>query len=173
MVSTGYTGRDDGVRSRAHILLEDLLSGLYGEGFKLKKWDGRCGIKFSAFFLPKILTRTLSQTIPIVDRLRRVIAILAGRPKDDQWREHMQQGAEALEDARQQGSFSPSAGSHRRGDFFCLRSGLSHGGGQTRPTNVANGATNQRILDRLSKMDCFRRIGAFATCTWSLKILMY
>lgn len=103
--------------------------------------------------------------MPILDRMRRVIAILAGMPGDDKWPGLMQQGAQALEDARQRSPLPPTAANYCHGDFFTLRSGIYHGGGQTQPMNVSNDTTKQKIIDEMGKMDCFAHIGGFATCT--------
>ena len=145
VVSTGYTGRDNGVRSTDEIFLEELLSEKYGGKFKLQEWDGRYGI-YAASCLD-ILTHVCSHAIPIIDRMQCVIAILAGMPCDEGWRGLMQEAARILEDACQQSSLSPSAANHRRGDFFTLRSGISHGGGQTRPMNVSNNTQPVQLLE--------------------------
>lgn len=83
VVSTGYTGRDDGVRSRAHIWLEDLLSGAYGGRFKVQEWDGRYSA--GATICLRTLTLLCSYAIPITDIKERVIVILARKPQDNGW----------------------------------------------------------------------------------------
>jgi hypothetical protein len=41
VVSSAYTGLDDGVRTRDAVTLEKLLGGEYGKTFTLRQWDGR------------------------------------------------------------------------------------------------------------------------------------
>lgn len=89
------------------------------------------------------------------------MAILAGCPiGEESWPEVNTEAASALEEAR--GRVNAKTEEHRRGVYFTVRSGFSHGGGQKAPVKMANSRWNQRIADDLSKMKSFRRISGFA-----------
>jgi len=77
----------------------------------------------------------------------------------------MQEAAEALEAACHKCRLPASEASHRRGDYFCLHSGVSMGSGQTKPMKMddAYNATNRCILDKLNCMGSFERLGGFST----------
>ena len=101
--------------------------------------------------------------IPIVDKEGRVIALLAGRPADENWDEVQEAAAALLEKIR---SDCPEFddGCHRRGDFPTLRCGVSHGGGRLQPMNFTNGLKKQRALDELNSHPSFVRIAGLMNC---------
>ncbi|KAF8071454.1 hypothetical protein FPV67DRAFT_1447013 [Lyophyllum atratum] len=59
------------------------------------------------------------------------------------------------------GTFSPVAGSHRRGNYFTLTSGISFGGGQTEPQNLVHTREEQQLIDSLLLNDHVERVAAF------------
>jgi hypothetical protein len=84
-------------------------------------------------------------------------------PKD-LWAGTMAEGVEALETARRDCDLKPEMSNHRRGDYMCLRTGVSIGGGQQRPTVADNSESNDRILVNLNKTRFFERLASFSTC---------
>lgn len=99
-------------------------------------------------------------SIAIIDRDGRLVAILAGHPDDKTWPEVRRQAARLLEKARQRCRMKEEE--HRRGIFYALRCGVSHGGGQTAPRNLScKNAHNAKILAALSEKVAFRRINGF------------
>lgn len=107
--------------------------------------------------------------VPITDKSGRVIAVLVGRPDADGWELVHIEAAEALEDARSKCHFPENSLQGRRGKFPALLDGLSHGNGQTRPTNRTNNATNRQVLDDLQRLSCFKRIAGHASCELSFE----
>jgi hypothetical protein len=85
-------------------------------------------------------------------------------PKDEAWDGDMRGAAEALEAARRECDLDPEDAHHRQGDYLNLRTGVSIGGGQKRPTVALNSDRNNEILDRLNSMECFKKLSKFSTC---------
>src|ERR1700737_4784726 len=94
--------------------------------------------------------------IPIIDAEGRVFALCAGMPKDG-WAGIMAEGVDALEAARRDCDLKPEESNHRRGNYMCLRTGVSIGGGQQWPTVADNSETNSRVLDNLNRTPFFER----------------
>lgn len=84
-------------------------------------------------------------------------------PHDAAWLSLERAAAAALEWARTRSDLDPEEMHHRRGDYFTLRTGVSIGGGQTRPMAAKNSKVNDEILQELNAMECFQRIAAFST----------
>lgn len=63
-----------------------------------------------------------------------MIVAFAGAPEDPEWPEVVSKAVDALKEAREQGlkteAFAGRDSRHRRGNFFTLTTGISHGGGQ-------------------------------------------
>lgn len=91
--------------------------------------------------------------------------MLVGRPDDNSWDVVHKEAADALEGARSACAFHPKNTCHRRGNFPALAIGISHGGGQLKPKNCVNGASNGRVLESLVAHPAFRRIAGFASGT--------
>jgi len=102
--------------------------------------------------------------IPIVDKEGRVVALLAGRPADENWDE-VQEAAAALLEKIRVDCPEFDEGCHWRGDFPTLRCGVSHGGGRTQPMNFVNSPKKQRALEELNSHPSFVRIAGFMNCT--------
>ncbi|KAJ7081794.1 hypothetical protein B0H15DRAFT_734217, partial [Mycena belliarum] len=101
----------------------------------------------------------------ILDRDRRIICAFIGTPEDPEWPAVVAEATKAMEQARVEGlrigALSPSDKYHRRGLFFTLTGGWSHGGGQQRPGNLAVSRQQRRLLQKLCKNECIRRICGF------------
>ncbi|KAJ6448832.1 hypothetical protein C8R45DRAFT_850122 [Mycena sanguinolenta] len=101
----------------------------------------------------------------ILDRNGRIIAVFVGAPEDVEWSYVVSQAAEALEKAREDGlatgAFAVGEDSHRRGRFFTLKGGVSHGGGQKRPGNIVNPPRQLRLFNGLIANKYVRRIAGF------------
>jgi hypothetical protein len=59
------------------------------------------------------------------------VAVLAGRPRGDDWDIVVGEAGEQIREARGQCQFTEKQAHHRRGDFPALAVGISYGGGQT------------------------------------------
>ncbi|KAJ3492655.1 hypothetical protein NLJ89_g11185 [Agrocybe chaxingu] len=114
--------------------------------------------------------------LPIVDKDRRLIALFAGHPPDDNWQDEHRSAADELEQARLKLFGKREAQEHRRGEFDTLRCGTSHGGGQREPSNLANSPKRTEVLERLNNHRVFKRLAGFASsvlCTWVPELYDY
>lgn len=114
--------------------------------------------------------------MPIVDSNGLMIAILGGQPADyegqppnSDWRSVEKDSSTAMKQTLDRLKFSKNV-QHRRGAFGSLRCGVSYGGGQTCPMNLANNASTERILNALNSKRCFRRIAGFQSCMASFLV---
>lgn len=71
------------------------------------------------------------KSVAVVDREGRVIAVLAGRPREEGWDALMEELTHKLGKARHKMSFSRRQRSHPRGSFPSASVGTSFGGGST------------------------------------------
>ncbi|KAK7022647.1 hypothetical protein R3P38DRAFT_3317727 [Favolaschia claudopus] len=113
----------------------------------------------------------------ILDRYGRIIVVFVPGPDDQDWPSVTADAAKALDDARHAGirtnAFTDEAGIHRRGRFFVLRSGVSHGGGQACPKNASISPACQPLVDNLLGNKSVRRICGFQSSafkTWAPKL---
>ncbi|THU86218.1 hypothetical protein K435DRAFT_597299, partial [Dendrothele bispora CBS 962.96] len=98
---------------------------------------------------------------PIVDSQDRVVAVLAGRPKGDNWDALMKRAAEEIEQTR--GQIRPK--NSTRGKFPSAEFGFGHGGGRKKPSNVHQpSATALARLTGLLMLQCFQSLVGFANC---------
>jgi hypothetical protein len=165
VTSSGYTGLDDGIRMHTAPELEKLLGGEYGRKFTLQRWDGLYVSLQDLHHAKQPFNVNYSRLpIPITDAEGRTFALCAGMSKDASWADDMAEGVEALEAARRDCDLTPEQSKHRRGDYMCLRTGVSIGGGQRRPIAADNSNANNRVLDRLNKTRFFARLASFSTC---------
>ncbi|KAF7968786.1 hypothetical protein HWV62_29298 [Athelia sp. TMB] len=105
-------------------------------GFGVLSWDGR-------------------KPVTILDDERRVVAVLVGRPLKksgniDDWPEVVAGLEAAINKLEADSTFSAKQSSHRRGPHPAKAFGISHGGGQKKPS----------VLDQGSRQNC-RAIRAF------------
>lgn len=65
----------------------------------------------------------------VVDKAGRIIAVLAGKPRDDAWDAVMTKLTAQIKDARGGMTFSKKQEAHKRGKFPSVAVGTSFGGG--------------------------------------------
>jgi hypothetical protein len=89
-------------------------------------------------------------------------------PKDVSWAGDMAEGVETLEAARRDCDLPAEKIHHRRGDYMCLRTGVSIGGGQQQPTVADNSEANSRVLVNLNRTRFFEKLASFSTCKFHI-----
>ncbi|KAG2063111.1 hypothetical protein BDR04DRAFT_1039141, partial [Suillus decipiens] len=99
----------------------------------------------------------------ILDGDGRIVAVLAGRPANKDWNEVNAAAANAMAETQQRCTFSPSGITHRRGRYHSLSTGISYGGGQQIPANLAHGKENRNELDRLLRNPAIKRLAGFGS----------
>ncbi|KAJ7622443.1 hypothetical protein FB45DRAFT_753516, partial [Roridomyces roridus] len=106
----------------------------------------------------------------IVDAEGRIIAILLGTPDDPNWpniiKEAVKAMARARRKAREQGAWSPHR--HRRRRYMPLTTGVSFGGGQKRPGNLANSRFYRCLIRSLLRNKAIQRIAGFQSAGLAL-----
>jgi len=81
---------------------------------------------------PNIWLTSFRTPHALLDRNKRILAALAGRPSGDQsWDGVNVDATDAMQEARSRLNFSPGDLDHRRGLHASLAVGASHGGGTT------------------------------------------
>ncbi|KAJ6452902.1 hypothetical protein DFH09DRAFT_964194 [Mycena vulgaris] len=137
---------------------------------ELIKWNGRF---VSSPPYPLLANEALPLRDPklIVDREGRIIAILLGRPEDPEWSDVVKDAFKALararKRARRHGAWWAEA-SHRRGRYFALTTGVSFGGGQRRPGNLANTRFARRLILDLLRNKSLRRLAGFQSSGFAM-----
>ncbi|KAG1787228.1 uncharacterized protein HD556DRAFT_1247140, partial [Suillus plorans] len=99
----------------------------------------------------------------ILDGEGRIAAVLAGRPASKDWNDVNAAAAKTMVEAQQRCAFSPSGLIHRRGRYHALSTGISYGGGQQIPSNLAHGKENRAELDRLLGDPAIKRLAGFGS----------
>ena len=99
----------------------------------------------------------------IVDRDGCLIAILGGRPEDENWQKVQDEAQEHLQEACDRLKTKKGC-THRRGQFVTLSCGVSHGGGQTQPMNIQNRGRKAEVLADLNSKHCFTCFASFGSC---------
>ena len=84
--------------------------------------------------------------------------------RGNDWSDIEQEARIALENARAELYPNGNSDDERRGNFATLRSGVSYGGGQTKPMNLRNTGKTAEVVDRLNNLKIFRRIAGFGSC---------
>ncbi|KAK6996785.1 hypothetical protein R3P38DRAFT_2565380, partial [Favolaschia claudopus] len=131
-----------------------------------------------AYYLPELLGVLGMREIewdgessrPLVDRERRVVGVLGGRPRGSEYLGLTREAADVLEQTRNQGSFQANQQTGRRGDFTAVTSGISYGNGRQAPGNLRLRPTLLWTMHQLFAMSCFARISGFANSlfrTWN------
>ncbi|KAL1671992.1 hypothetical protein EV122DRAFT_225547 [Schizophyllum commune] len=144
---TGYTAMREEKSEKAQkrvYRLKDLVGPRSRFNFELYNWDG-------------------VTAVPVLDKKRRVIAVLAGTPDRKDWPAQHASLADAIEAARPHLKFTSIQKKHRRGVFPAIAVGHSYGGGQTRPMPVSQESANIPILIALLTHIAFIRLAGFAT----------
>jgi len=92
------------------------------------------------------------------------VIIVAGKPPDD-WEQVNPEAMRCMKEARERmGTGDGKEG--RRGKFATLATGVSYGGGQTRPMASRNVGTAKEVVADLNAQPCFRRIAGFQSCKY-------
>ncbi|KAH0833791.1 hypothetical protein J3R83DRAFT_10938 [Lanmaoa asiatica] len=129
-----------GTRRTRENPYENDLPSLLASGFKLVKWDGKT---------PKA----------IVDKSGRVIAVLAGMPKDP-FEEEVIASATAAFQVESRVLLAVE-GVNSRGEFHAILVGFSHGGGTERPTETSTASVYARARKTLTKHPAVVRLAGF------------
>jgi hypothetical protein len=93
-----------------------------------------------------------------------VFAVLGGVPRDKGWGDVVAEANRAIEGARRRIRVGPKDARHRRGCFPAIAAGVSHGGGQKKPSVLTHCTQNERALTRLFQNQAMRRLSGFANC---------
>ncbi|PPQ83749.1 hypothetical protein CVT26_007541 [Gymnopilus dilepis] len=145
----GWVGKRPVVSQDSTVVIEELKS----RGFSSLRWNG---IK------PHMIS----------DRKRRIMVALAGKPTDADWDDLIDEASNLLTTARELALatrvFKASEMSHRRGRFFQLPTGVSFGGGSTRPGNLAHTVGEQNVLKKLLAHRSIKRIVGFQHASFAL-----
>ncbi|TFK70520.1 hypothetical protein BDN72DRAFT_766345, partial [Pluteus cervinus] len=109
----------------------------------------------------------------ILDGDGRIVTVLVGRPQKDSsgWDALIRGVAELMEAFRRTGDeeslFSGDQRQHRRGNFVALSRGISYGGGQREPKNLAHGARLHQLLQDFVNENSVKRIAGFQNCAFA------
>ncbi|KAG2737102.1 hypothetical protein P692DRAFT_201733700, partial [Suillus brevipes Sb2] len=109
----------------------------------------------------------------LLDKNKRIIGVLAGQPRDDDWELAVSRACAAMEDARSRCAFKVCDTQHRRGLYPCLAAGVSYGGGQQVPGNLQHSKTNQREIQALLSEPAIQRLAGFGSsilCHYAPKV---
>ncbi|PBK92269.1 hypothetical protein ARMGADRAFT_1081048 [Armillaria gallica] len=123
-IGQGYQGKRDEYDPVPYSL--EMLKAL---GFDELEWDGY-------------------DPLPVVDVQRRVIAYLAGQPRDN-FIPVRNEILHLFEHAQQECMFTEKYTNTRRGIFAFLTCGISFGGGQVRPGNLRASPRHQTVIDEI------------------------
>ncbi|KAG1837451.1 hypothetical protein DFJ58DRAFT_718875 [Suillus subalutaceus] len=96
----------------------------------------------------------------LLDKNGRVIGVLAGQPRDDDWELTISQACAAMENARER-------------LYPCIAVGVSYGGGQQEPSNLQHSKTNQQELRTLLSEPAIQRLAGFGSsilCHYAPKV---
>ncbi|KAJ6525514.1 hypothetical protein DFH09DRAFT_936599, partial [Mycena vulgaris] len=124
------------------------LADLLGLGLHLVEWDG---------FTPR----------PLVDSCGRVIAVLAGQPRHNTYRDTAQRAFRAIRDAGDATRFPVSMRNHRRELFAAVNVGLSYGKGQSTPSWLHT-EPYAELADGLLANQDIGRLAGFADAAFAL-----
>ncbi|KAF9062410.1 hypothetical protein BDP27DRAFT_1368872 [Rhodocollybia butyracea] len=101
--------------------------------------------------------------LTVIDKGGRIIAVLAGKPRDDNWDAVMTKLTAQIKDAHGSMMFSKKQEAHKRGKFSLVAVGTLFGGGSKRPGTMAfYGVANRAILVSLIASSGFRHLVGFA-----------
>ncbi|KAJ7148712.1 hypothetical protein C8R43DRAFT_952402 [Mycena crocata] len=144
----------------------DLETGLGGMSYTQQEVDALSGTE--GFMYISWLGRL---SIPILDKKRRVIALLGGTPRDTLgWQTVTDGAAKLMEERRSRIRLTDEQLHHRRAEesFPALGRGWSHGGGQMEPGELCNNIANTNLTDELLAHDYFKRIAQFASILFAM-----
>ncbi|KAJ7177324.1 hypothetical protein C8R43DRAFT_942589 [Mycena crocata] len=104
-------------------------------------------------------------SIPILDKNRRVVAVLGGKPRDlIEWQAVTEGASTLLRERLDRIRLSDKQLNHHRAQeaFPALARGWSHGGGQLEPGELTNNVANTELTDELLAHEYFKRLAGFA-----------
>ncbi|KAH9857331.1 hypothetical protein C2E23DRAFT_721296, partial [Lenzites betulinus] len=111
----------------------------------------------------------ISTPRPILSREGKVIAVLVGQPRDANWHDVNTEMQEIMENARDAYQPPPQKAGEGRGDFISMSTGISYGGGQTRPMNVsAKTELNANVMGSLRVQKPVKRVANFGNSAFQL-----
>ncbi|KAJ7181980.1 hypothetical protein C8R46DRAFT_1027784 [Mycena filopes] len=133
------------------------------KGVEIRTTDNKLHTELN--ILIRLLIRPSRHPLLILDRHGRIIAVFAGTPDDPEWPGVVSRAVAAMERARKDGfrlgAFDAADDTHRRGFFTTLTGGVSHGGGQLRPGNLAMPKIRRQIFDELRGNKDVQRMAGF------------
>ncbi|KAJ6467411.1 hypothetical protein C8R45DRAFT_783198, partial [Mycena sanguinolenta] len=124
------------------------LAELLGLGLQLVPWDG-------------------ISPIPLVDKVGRIFAVLAGQPTAHRYAESVRAAFEFIKSEGNQVHFPPSMLRHRRGLFAVINVGLTYGKGQSKPTWLDTQGYSQ-LGQSLLANEHINRMAVFASSAFQL-----
>ncbi|KAK7021080.1 hypothetical protein VNI00_017526 [Paramarasmius palmivorus] len=142
-----HTGKPGSKKMLLDATKSYTLSELDDLGFRHIRWDG-------------------ITPCPIVDREGRVISVLCGRPRSDDYVSAMDAVFQAITEEGNN-HVSPSEGAHRRGMFRAYNVGVAMGMGSASPISLDNKEMSP-VLDRLVAHPGVRRLAAYHNAAFSL-----
>lgn len=108
----------------------------------------------------------------ILDAANRVLIPMAGQPQSSDWEQVVSDATAALNAARLRGEklgiFKPEDKDHRRGHYMPLFSGVSYGGGQTKPGNLRLTKGKQDLVDDLRQNPAIQRVATFQSTSMAI-----
>ncbi|KAF8130506.1 hypothetical protein K438DRAFT_1643685, partial [Mycena galopus ATCC 62051] len=101
----------------------------------------------------------------ILDSEGRIVAVLLGRPEDDDWDDVIERIQRLMDGVQRRGLrrgvFLAKNKRHRRGNFHTVQAGYTKGPGQKKPGNLAHVKEYCRLVDLILIDRATRRIGGF------------
>ncbi|KAJ6543752.1 hypothetical protein DFH09DRAFT_1321937 [Mycena vulgaris] len=151
-----YAAKIEDAQSKYGSKKRRSLTELTALGFRVIQWDG-------------------IEARPIVDSQGRIIAVLAGRPRDPAYAQAVSRAFQAMCLACTGTAFPASMARHRRGLYPTLIAGLSYSKGQRVPSRLDGGEYAVILSALLGNLDV-RRMAIFASAAfglWAPKVYQY
>ncbi|KAI0685212.1 hypothetical protein C8T65DRAFT_592686 [Cerioporus squamosus] len=106
--------------------------------------------------------------LPLLDAEGHVFAVLAGSPRDEaSWSTAVRDATKAMQDLEAEYRFPANAKPNRRGPYPSATVGVSYGGGQKRPSNIAQGR-NADAINNILKSPSIIRLAGFINSAFNL-----
>ncbi|KAF9018329.1 hypothetical protein BDZ89DRAFT_960224 [Hymenopellis radicata] len=113
------------------------------------------------------LIRYVPGSRPVVDQKRRMIALIAGKPRDEEKWTAVEKGiVEAIDKGCRGVTFSKKLSEHKRGRFPAPAIGISHGGGELAPGNRALSGAVKDFMRGLLRDPSFIRLAGWVGRTF-------